>query len=108
MKGIAKLIVGLFLLVATVTAVTAAEGGNPKKGKFLYKKTCRSCHAAGSEGQALTPMSKTQAQWDRHFQKGTHPDKAKTLKGLSEQDLKDIQQYLINHAADSDQPETCG
>jgi cytochrome c5 len=108
MKGIAKLIVGLFLVVAAVTAVTAAEGGNPKKGKHLYKKTCRSCHADGSEAQALTPMAKTQRQWERHFEKGTHPDKTQAWKGLSEQDLKDIQQYLFNHAADSDQPETCG
>jgi hypothetical protein len=53
-------------------------------------------------------MTKTQAQWERHFQKAAHPDKTKAWKGLSEQDLKDIQQYLINHAADSDQPETCG
>jgi mono/diheme cytochrome c family protein len=108
MKGIVKLILGLILLTAAVTTVTAAEGGNPKKGKYLYKKTCRSCHSDGSEAKALTPMTKTQAQWERHFQKAAHPDKTKAWKGLSEQDLKDIQQYLINHAADSDQPETCG
>ena len=27
---------------------------------------------------------------------------------FSEGDLKDIQQYMYDHAMDSDQPETCG
>jgi cytochrome c5 len=107
MKGLVRLVLGLMLLAVAVTTF-AAEGGNAKKGKYLYKKDCRTCHVEGGEAKALTPMSKTQAQWGRQFQKGTHPDKAKAWKGLSEQDIKDIQQYLINHAADSDQPETCG
>lgn len=107
MKGLVRLILGLMLLAVAVTTF-AAEGGNAKKGKYLYKKDCRTCHVEGGGAKALTPMSKTQAQWNRQFQKVTHPDQAKAWKGLSEQDIKDIQQYLINHAADSDQPETCG
>lgn len=108
MKGIVKLILGLMLLGAAVTTVTAAEGGNPKKGKYLYKKSCRTCHGDGGEATTLTPMSKTQTQWERYFQKDAHPNKAEAWKTFSEQDLKDVQQYLINHAVDSDQPETCG
>ena len=45
-------------------------------------------------------------QWDRFFEKKEH--NPEPLKGLSEQDLKDIQQFLFDHAADSPQPQTCG
>ena len=90
------------------SAVLAAEGGNPKKGRYLYKKDCKSCHEAGAEGGKLTPLSKTQAQWDRFFDKDKHKAKPEAVKKFSEQDLKDIQQFLFDHAADSDQPETCG
>lgn len=106
MKRLTGIILTLALLALCSTFALAAEGGNPKKGKYLYKKSCKSCHAAGAEGGELTPLSKTQAQWDRHFEK-----KGQACQGqadLSEKDLKDVQQFLFDHAADSDQPETCG
>lgn len=106
MKTLSKTaaIIALVALVASTTL--AAEGGNPRKGKHLFKKTCKTCHAAGGEGGELTPMAKTQAQWDRFFDKNKHD--AAALQNLSEQDLKDIQQFLYDHAADSPQPQTCG
>jgi len=106
MKKVLKstLLIALAALVAT--SVMAAEGGNPRKGKYLYKKTCKACHSQGAEGGEMTPMSKTQKQWDRVFDKPKHDPEA--WKGLSEQDLKDINQFLYDHAADSDQPQTCG
>jgi cytochrome c553 len=98
--------IALFLCLLTVvtSAAAVAASGNPKKGKHLYKNTCRSCHAEGEN--KLTPMSKTQSQWERFFEKNQHNPEG--IKELSGQDLLDIRQYLINHAADSDQPETCG
>jgi hypothetical protein len=42
------------------------------------------------------------------FDKDKHKAKPEAFKKFSEQDLKDIQQYLFDHAAHSDQPETCG
>ena len=108
MQKASKLITCLALAAFTATTALAAGSGNPKKGKYLYKKTCKTCHVAGGEGKALTPLSKTQAQWERYFNKGDHPNKAADWKGLSEQDIKDINQFLYDHAADSDQPETCG
>ena len=105
MRKLAQLITILAMAALVATVAFAAEGGNPKKGKHLFKKNCKECHVEGAEGKALTPLSKTQAQWDRFFEKGEHKD---CLKGLSEQDIKDINQFLYEHAADSDQPETCG
>jgi len=108
MKTVTRVIACFALLTFVATAALAAEGGNPKKGKYLYKKECKACHSEGNEGGKLTPLSKTQAQWDRFFEKDKHKVKPEVMKKFSEQDLKDIQQFLFDHAADSDQPETCG
>jgi cytochrome c553 len=87
-----------------------AEGkGNDKKGKFYFKKTCKTCHAKDGEGGEVTPMDKTQSQWERYFVKDEHKDGAESLESVAPADqLVHIQTFLVNHAADSDQPETCG
>lgn len=100
-------------LIALVTAlasgsVLAADGGNPKKGKHLYKKQCKSCHSQSMEGGELTPMSKTMKQWDRFFKRNKHKHKPEAWEALSDKDKLDINQFLFDHAADSDQPQTCG
>jgi len=108
MKHVGKLLACIMLVVFTATLAVAASGGNQKKGKYLFKKNCKVCHVDGAEGKKLTPLSKTQSQWDRFFTKDKHKGKPEAWKAFSEQDLKDIQQFLFDHAADSDQPETCG
>lgn len=106
MKQLVKPIISLAIVAFLATTALGAEGGNPKKGKHLYKKTCKTCHSQGGQGGEVTPMTKTMKQWDRFFEKIEHNPEG--LKGLSEQDLKDIQQFLFDHAADSPHPETCG
>ena len=106
MKSLIKSVVFLSLVTFIATSALAADGGNPRKGKHLFKKTCKTCHSSGGDGGEVTPMTKTQAQWDRMFKKKKHGEEE--WKNLSEQDLKDIQQFLFDHAADSPQPQTCG
>jgi len=101
-----KLLILALALTFTATSALAVEGGNTRKGKYLFKKSCKACHSEGAEGGAVTPLSKTMAQWDRMFKKSKHDPKA--WEGLAEKDLLDINQFLFDHAADSDQPETCG
>jgi cytochrome c5 len=108
MHKLSRLLIALLLVAFAASSVLAAEGGNPKKGKYLFKKHCKTCHVEGGQSEALTPLSKTQAQWDRFFERDKHEKKPEVLEGLSEQDLKDIQQFLFDHAADSPQPQTCG
>jgi len=103
-----KVLVVMMIVVFAASSVLAADGGNSRKGKYLYKKNCKSCHVADAEGGALTPLSKTQKQWDRFFEQDKHSKKADVWGKFSEQDLKDINQFLYDHAVDSDQPETCG
>ena len=101
----------LMLLVATALVVVlsvsmafAMGGGNARKGKFLYRKNCRSCH--GTSASDLSPASKTQAEW-----KATFADTAKIKCSpewtISEQDLNDIFSYLHDYAKDSPSPAKC-
>jgi len=106
MKSIIKTASIIALVAFVASTAFAAEGGNPRKGKHLFKKTCKTCHSSGGEGGELTPMTKTMSQWDRFFEKGKHDEES--WKSFSTQDLKDIQQFLYDHAADSPQPQTCG
>ena len=100
------IMIGLVLIAFSVTSALAVDGGNPRKGKYLFKKNCKTCHTDGAEGGSVTPLKKTMAQWDIFFKDNKHPGDA--WSGFSETDLLDISQFLFDHAVDSDQPETCG
>ena len=103
------LVLTLLVLAAFITtSAFAVDGGNARKGKHLYKKSCKTCHSGGGEGGELAPPSKTQAQWDRYFKKAGKKHPGDVFKNISEGDSKDINQFLFDHAADSPSPETCG
>ncbi len=87
-----------------VSMAFAMGGGNARKGKFLYRKNCRTCH--GATASDLSPASKTQAEWVATF-----ADKS-TIKcsgdwTISEKDLNDIFSYLHDYAKDSPSPAKC-
>jgi cytochrome c5 len=86
----------------------AAKKGNETKGKFYFKQTCKDCHTKGAKGGEVTPLTKTQAQWARYFLKAKHTGAEDLTKFLTAEQLIDVQTFLVNHAADSPQPETCG
>jgi hypothetical protein len=49
------------------------------------------------------------AQWRTYFAKAKHEGGKEPLsKFFNEEQLRDVQTFLVNHAADSLQPETCG
>ena len=100
----------LFASLLTVTiAQTAIEGGDSKAGKALAKEKCKYCHLAGSDGGTMTPLSKTQRQWERFYKKDKHNKLAPgAWDKISSNELIDIIQFMYDHAADSPQPETCG
>ncbi len=102
------LIVTLVLSAFTATSVLAVEGGNARKGKHLFKKNCKTCHDASGKGGELTPMSKTMAQWDRYFKKKAKKHPGDSISKMKAKDLKDINQFLYDSAADSPAPATCG
>jgi len=115
----AKTITRLFF-VALVTLllgsiVSAGSSTNPRKGRALFKKNCRVCHDGKTEGAPLLqPAELIIEQWERTFADEEDVTecvprvKEKTDVELTEQDLLDIKQYLVDGAADSEQPMTCG
>lgn len=104
----------MLVLVAIATSglfstTRAAQKGSENKGRHFFKDTCRQCHAKGGAGGELTPMNKTMAQWRAYFAAGTHNHGKEPLtKYLPADQLLDSSAFLISHAADSPQPETCG
>ena len=104
---------GLAVAVVAISLAGVATGAAPRgsetKGRVFFRQTCKDCHIKGGKGGEISPLTKTQAQWRTYVQKGTHGKGAEPLsKFMNEQQLLDVQVFLINHAADSPQPETCG
>jgi len=85
----------------------AFEPGNERKGKYMFRKNCRECHKDGASATPLGPNNKTQAQWERAFNKYERFDCVEEWKKVSESDRTDILTYLYNHAVDSPSPATC-
>jgi len=114
-----KRIVALFFVallgLLAATAVSAGSGANARKGKAYFKKNCRVCHdGKTADVPTLEPAELIAEQWERTF---TRDDdvaecvprvKEKTGVELTEQDLVDIEAYLVEGAADSERPMTCG
>lgn len=103
---------GTLLLVPVLLAAPASaaiEGGDARKGKQLAIEKCKGCHTTGANGGTMTPLSRTQLQWQRFYVKDRHNKLAPgAFDKISASELLDIMQFMYDHAADSPRPETCG
>lgn len=105
----AVLVFAAILALLPLGSLSAGDKGNETKGKFYFKQTCKPCHVKGEKGGEITPLSKTQAQWQAYFAKGKHMKGTEPLtKYLTHEQLNDALAFTYNHAVDSPQPETCG
>ena len=99
------------LLAMAALAAPLSAQGSELKGKFFFKKTCKTCHTAGKPGKEVTPLTKTQAQWKAYFAANKHnkgKEKLGTGTDLKPEQMKDVMTFLVQHASDSPQPMTCG
>ena len=102
-------VIAISALFGIVSICASAQDGNARKGKHLFRNSCRECHKEGATATPLSPDSKTQAQWERTFK----PENYRELQckdewaKLSEADLQDIFTYLYEHAYDSPSPAKC-
>jgi len=113
---VAAVLIGVFLL-GLANVATAAKKKGPK-GVDLYKEYCKPCHEADSDNGEYTPMTMIQDQWERFFDKefvdshsavvDPNHDNKPVTEVISEEDLEKIKAFAIDHAADSEQPMTCG
>lgn len=110
------------VVVAAVVALSFASGATAAKkkinGQELYKEFCRPCHTVDSEYGEVTPMTLIQDQWRTFFDEDfaeTHAevvdsrhDNKPVTEVLTEDELEALEEWTIDHAADSEQPMTCG
>ena len=106
-------LVALVLGFAALAGAALGAAANPNHGKTLFKANCKTCHIKDGGAKDLTPLSKTQAQWTRAFKAPSMDTMVKRVQAragtaLTPADVADIQAFLVAHAVDSDQPETCG
>lgn len=106
-KRLSILFTASLLLLGFIGASSAFEAGNERKGKYLFRQNCRSCHKDGASASPLNPNSKTQAQWERAFDRYERLECADEWEPLSESDRRDMLTYVYNHAFDSPSPATC-
>lgn len=114
-----KLIVILIGLAAagfSLTSTTVSGNYDKENGKDLYRSDCRICHDKGSPNGEYSPMSLTQDQWKKFFDTklaATHKDvvlkeaNKNLLDVLTPESIAKIRKYCVDHAADSEQPQTC-
>jgi len=111
MKETLKVLAIFIMILGFFATGVVAKKGNPRKGKYLFRTKCRVCHKAGATGQdvgkELQPLSKTQSQWKRFFEKDKHKKKPEIWEQFKPEELEDIYTYLHEHAYDSPQPAKC-
>ncbi len=105
------------LFLGLLFALPGAAQAQILNGKELYRNNCRVCHDTGSPHGRYAPMTLTQDQWRTFFKvklvplhkNAVHPKAGcKLLELLTPEQMKAIQRFAIDHAADSEQPATCG
>ncbi len=87
-------------------------------GKDLFKNHCKTCHTADADAGEYTPMTLIEEQWEEFFDElwvETHQevvcpkDEKKTVTDMwNDEMLKAVRKFCMDHAADSEQPMTCG
>lgn len=116
MKRFQLYLLAVAVSVAFLTATQTATAQN-LNGKELYRNNCKVCHDKGSPNGQYTPMTLTQDQWKKVFtvklvpahKNALNPKTGgKVLEELTPDQLKAIQKFAVDHAADSEQPATCG
>lgn len=104
--SIAATVAVLLALGSGLAFAADALGGNARKGKYLYRKNCRTCH--GVNASDLSPASKTQAEWKKLYE---GMDKLacrdKWPADMTAEDMKDTFSYLYDYAKDSPSPAKC-
>lgn len=130
-RPVCLLLLGLVLAVP-MPVFAADDDGNWRRGRIYYRMTCTACHKEMT-GNAISPMSRTIAEWkayvaaDKHDASGrsnpslkhyvsktyrasvkdTNKAAAKFIDLSDEQLLADVRAFVVHGAKDSDTPARC-
>ena len=106
-KKIGSILIVVVFLFVSIGMVMAEGKGNARKGKYLFRKNCRTCHCEDGSAKPISPIDKTQAQWDEVFKNIDKLQCSKEWAKLSEKDRTDMYAHLWGHAFDSPSPAKC-
>ncbi len=110
------ILAALWMIPLALVLTTSAVAGDKPNGKELYKANCKACHDKGSKFGEFTPMTLIQDQWRGFFKEKLVPahkdvtlpgQSIKLLDSLTPEQMKAIEKFCVDHAADSEQPQTC-
>ena len=106
-KKIGSILIVVVFLLVSIGMVMAEGKGNARKGKYLFRKNCRTCHCEDGSAKPISPIDKTQAQWEEVFKSIDKLQCSKEWAKLSEKDRTDMYAHLWGHAFDSPSPAKC-
>ena len=129
-------IIALYGMGMTYDLFAASAEPNKRRGKVYFRMVCTACHKTEA-GRLIPPNGRTMAHWRVYFKKNVHSPKkkfkqparnkvsyfvskkfrmsikdtnkaAKRFMPLSnEQIYKDVREFVVNGAKDSDTPASC-
>ena len=118
LRAVLALVILAMLVGASVAGDEPVKEIKKMDGKELFKTQCKVCHNEDSKADEYTPMSLIMDQWDEFFDETfaeTHKevtcpkDKDKKVTDMIDKDMiKKLRKFCVDHAADSEQPMTCG
>ena len=119
------------IAVAALSATLSAQAYDAdwKRGRVYYRSVCTSCHAAQAGG-AISPTTKTKAEWSAYLQADKHAKGKDTVKSFVSKPYRasikatnkaaekfadtpdaelfdDIKAFLLKGAKDGDAPASC-
>ena len=77
-------------------------------GEEILQDKCGQCHGDLKAAPDFSPAKYASTQWVRFFSRDKHSRKKDISGRFSKEELKAVEDYLVLHAADSDQPEAIG
>ena len=99
----------LFLILcAVVLSFFASLSAGSAQARNLFISKCGQCHKTGGNAPIFAPTKYAAKQWERFFARNKHQRKKDISDKVSQEELDIIEEYLIDHAADSSQPEAAG
>lgn len=98
----------ILILCAVALGFFASLSAGDAQAKNLFISKCGQCHKTGGSAPIFAPTKYAAKQWERFFSRNKHQRKKDISEKVTQKELDIIEKYLINHAADSSQPEAAG
>ncbi len=96
-----------FIILLVLIGLCIQPGAYAADGKKLYVTKCGKCHTGGNAPD-FAPVKYASSQWNRFFSRNKHKRKKDISGEITPEEIKIIEKYLIDHAADSDLPIAAG